>query len=183
MELIRVGTAGGVRLNALGKRRITIGRSTECDVVLVDATVSRLHASIELVGNSWRIVDKGSRNGVYVNGVRASRATPIRSGDRISLGDASFQVGEASPSMEDQELTRQPRVVFEGVPLTPRETEVLLQVALGLTDEQIAERVTISIKTVRTHLDRIRDKTGCRRRAELTRLAVEAGLLGDERVS
>jgi len=35
----------------------------------------------------------------------------------------------------------------------------------------------ISIRTVRSHLDRIRDKTGCRRRADLTRLALREGLV------
>ncbi|HEY2521385.1 MAG TPA: hypothetical protein VGJ19_14835 [Streptosporangiaceae bacterium] len=34
-----------------------------------------------------------------------------------------------------------------------------------------------AVRTVRSHLDRIRDKTGCRRRADLTRLALEAGLV------
>jgi DNA-binding CsgD family transcriptional regulator len=33
------------------------------------------------------------------------------------------------------------------------------------------------VRTVHTHLDRIRDKTGCRRRADLTRLALQAGLV------
>jgi DNA-binding CsgD family transcriptional regulator len=49
-------------------------------------------------------------------------------------------------------------------------------VAQGQTDAQIAGGLTISISTVRSHLDRIRDKTGCRRRADLTRLALQAGL-------
>ena len=35
----------------------------------------------------------------------------------------------------------------------------------------------ISVRTVTSHLDRIRDKTGCRRRADLTRLALSAGLV------
>jgi DNA-binding CsgD family transcriptional regulator len=35
----------------------------------------------------------------------------------------------------------------------------------------------ISIRTVSTHLDRIRDKTGCRRRADMTRLALRTGLV------
>jgi DNA-binding CsgD family transcriptional regulator len=39
------------------------------------------------------------------------------------------------------------------------------------------DRVYISVRTVGSHLDRIRDKTGCRRRADLTRLAFSAGLL------
>ena len=35
----------------------------------------------------------------------------------------------------------------------------------------------ISVRAVASHLDRIRDKTGCRRRADLTRLALSAGLV------
>ncbi len=45
--------------------------------------------------------------------------------------------------------------------------------AAGGTDSDIAARLFISVRTVRSHLDRIRDKTGCRRRSELTRLAIE----------
>jgi DNA-binding CsgD family transcriptional regulator len=58
--------------------------------------------------------------------------------------------------------------------LTKRERELLALLAEGLTDNQIAEKLFISLRTVRSHLDRIRDKTGYRRRAELTRLAVSA---------
>jgi predicted ATPase/DNA-binding CsgD family transcriptional regulator len=61
--------------------------------------------------------------------------------------------------------------------MSPREQELVLQVARGLTDAQIAAELFISISTVRSHLDRIRDKTGCRRRADLTRLALEASLI------
>jgi DNA-binding CsgD family transcriptional regulator len=61
--------------------------------------------------------------------------------------------------------------------LSPRERELVTLVAQGQTDAQIAEHLTISIRTVRSHLDRIRDKTGCRRRADLTRLALQAGLV------
>jgi DNA-binding CsgD family transcriptional regulator len=45
------------------------------------------------------------------------------------------------------------------------------------TDAQIAARLYISVRTVRSHLDRIRDKTGCRRCADLTRLALAAELM------
>jgi DNA-binding CsgD family transcriptional regulator len=61
--------------------------------------------------------------------------------------------------------------------LTPRETELLALVAQGHTDARIAEMMFISIRTVRSHLDRIRDKTGRRRRADLTRLALQRDLL------
>jgi DNA-binding CsgD family transcriptional regulator len=61
--------------------------------------------------------------------------------------------------------------------LSPRERELVTLVAQGHTDAQIADQLYISVRTVSSHLDRIRDKTGCRRRADLTRLALSAGLV------
>jgi DNA-binding CsgD family transcriptional regulator len=61
--------------------------------------------------------------------------------------------------------------------LSARERELVTLVAQGRTDAQIAAQLYISIRTVRSHLDRIRDKTGCRRRADLTRLALTEGLV------
>jgi len=61
--------------------------------------------------------------------------------------------------------------------LSPRERELVTLVAQGRTDAQIAAQLYISVRTVSSHLDRIRDKTGCRRRADLTRLALSAGLV------
>jgi len=61
--------------------------------------------------------------------------------------------------------------------LSPRERELVTLVAQGITDIQIAAKLFISVRTVGSHLDRIREKTGCRRRADLTRLALTAGLV------
>jgi len=60
--------------------------------------------------------------------------------------------------------------------LSARERELVTLVAQGRTNAQIAGQLHISIRTVSSHLDRIRDKTGCRRRTDLTRLALSAGL-------
>jgi len=65
----------------------------------------------------------------------------------------------------------------EPLRLSARERELLMLVAEGRTNAQIAQQLFISVRTVGSHLDRIRDKTGCRRRADLTRLALEAGLV------
>ena len=65
-----------------------------------------------------------------------------------------------------------------GLPqLSARERELVTLVARGHTDAQIAAQLYISVRTVRSHLDRIRNKTGSRRRADLTRLALHAGLV------
>jgi len=61
--------------------------------------------------------------------------------------------------------------------LSARERELVTLVAQGRTDAQIAAQLSISVRTVRSHLDRTRHKTGCRRRADLTRLALQAGLV------
>jgi predicted ATPase/DNA-binding CsgD family transcriptional regulator/transcriptional regulator with XRE-family HTH domain len=64
-----------------------------------------------------------------------------------------------------------------GGELSARERELVTLVAQGATNAQIATQLGISVRTVGSHLDRIRDKTGCRRRADLTRLALTAGLV------
>jgi predicted ATPase/DNA-binding CsgD family transcriptional regulator len=61
--------------------------------------------------------------------------------------------------------------------LSARERQLVTLVAKGSTDAEIAAQLYISVRTVRSHLDRIRDKTGCRRRADLTRLALSAGIV------
>ena len=61
--------------------------------------------------------------------------------------------------------------------LSARERELITLVAQGRTNAQIAAELHISVRTVGSHLDRIRDKTGCRRRTDLTRLALSAHLV------
>jgi predicted ATPase/DNA-binding CsgD family transcriptional regulator len=61
--------------------------------------------------------------------------------------------------------------------LSARERELVRLVAQGRTNAEIAAELYISVRTVGSHLDRIRDKTGCRRRADLTRLALDARLV------
>jgi DNA-binding CsgD family transcriptional regulator len=61
--------------------------------------------------------------------------------------------------------------------LSTGERQLVILVAQGRTDAQIAAQLYISVPMVSSDLDRIRDKTGCRRRADLTRLALSAGLV------
>ena len=60
--------------------------------------------------------------------------------------------------------------------LSEREREIVELLAGGATDAQIAGRLFLSVNTVRSHLERIRDKTGARRRADLVRYAIQAGI-------
>jgi predicted ATPase/DNA-binding CsgD family transcriptional regulator len=77
----------------------------------------------------------------------------------------------------DAPPVRQEQAVARLAGLSPREQELMTLVARGNTDTQIASQLFISVRTVRSHLDRIRDKTGCRRRVDLTRMALQVGLV------
>ena len=62
-------------------------------------------------------------------------------------------------------------------PLTPRELEVVKLIAEAHTNEQIAEQLVISRKTVERHRANILEKLGMRDRVELTRYAIRRGLI------
>lgn len=64
-----------------------------------------------------------------------------------------------------------------GGELSEREAEVLALIAIGLTNAEIAERLYVSVRTVETHRAHIHQKLDVRTRAELVRVAREAGLL------
>jgi hypothetical protein len=67
------------------KERFILGRSkSQADLVLDDANVSRQHAAIERVGDTWFLADLGSTNGCYVDGQRVSRRQ-LSDGDLIEI--------------------------------------------------------------------------------------------------
>jgi DNA-binding NarL/FixJ family response regulator len=61
--------------------------------------------------------------------------------------------------------------------LTPREREVLVEVAGGLSNEEIAGTLHLSESTVKTHVSRVMAKVGARDRAQLVVAAYESGLV------
>ena len=61
--------------------------------------------------------------------------------------------------------------------ITPRESEVLSHIADGLTNAEIAEKVSLSVNTVDTHRKNLLAKLGLRNTAQLIRYAVEKGLV------
>ena len=61
--------------------------------------------------------------------------------------------------------------------LTPRESEIVRYVAVGMRNAEVATRLSLSESTVKTHLTNIFHKLGIRDRTELTRYAIKTGLV------
>jgi predicted ATPase/class 3 adenylate cyclase/DNA-binding CsgD family transcriptional regulator len=92
----------------------------------------------------------------------------------LALGTAQRVPGPA-PAVTVPVARRGPADSQAG-PLSARERQIMALLAGGASDAKIAETLFVTPNTVRTHLDRIRDKTCARNRAELTRYAIQAGI-------
>ena len=77
----------------LFKKRLTIGRTQQNDIQLQAPHISRRHAVVMTEGDVTRIVDWGSKNGVYVNSTRVTEHF-LASGDVVMIGDAKFRYEE-----------------------------------------------------------------------------------------
>ena len=108
-------------------------------------------------------------------------------GRTLSQADAiALAVGTVPPDPGQPDPGPAPAVTVPAVhdappdgpagPLSARERQIMALLAGGASNAQIAQTLFVTPNTVRTHLDRIRDKTGARNRAELTRYAIQTGI-------
>lgn len=92
--MIELLVANGIRTGTvffLDGEAATIGRSSECDIVIPDGWISGRHALLEVRGDRVWILDLESRNGTFVNDRRV-REAPLRPGDRVGLGQTLAEV-------------------------------------------------------------------------------------------
>jgi two-component system cell cycle response regulator len=75
----------GKRLELHGSR-VRLGRDADSDLVLLDEGVSRHHARLERSGESWVVMDVGSRNGTLLNGKPLLGVRWLKNGDLLKLG-------------------------------------------------------------------------------------------------
>lgn len=111
-------------------------------------------------------IDSGARGYLFKDAAHLELIEAVRhaAGGREYL-PAAIAAGLRSEGKADQ-----------GV-LTPRETEVLGLMALGHTNREIAGQLSLSVRTVETHRSHIQQKLGLSSRPDLTRYALENGLI------
>ncbi|MCS4277951.1 FHA domain-containing protein [Mycetocola lacteus] len=76
----------------LGTGPISIGRSSDSNVILKDDYTSTHHARLLLWGEDWMLQDLDSTNGTFLDGKRISAPTPIHLGDVIKVGATTFEL-------------------------------------------------------------------------------------------
>src|SRR5512136_2851434 len=82
---LSVGGQSG-RSYPIGEKGLIVGRDPgQCDIVISDPNVSRLHAWVTVKKGEVVVIDRGSTNGTYVNNVKVENAK-LKSGDVIQLG-------------------------------------------------------------------------------------------------
>ena len=170
----------------------------EPDVVLMDLGMPTMDG----VEATRRLTESGSRTRVVVLTTyadddwvfRALQAgargylTKDAGADEIAAAVMTVAGGEAQldPSVQRRLLEALARGAHVGVPgpapttppddgLTSREAEVLTVIAEGLSNTEIAERLYVSEATVKTHVNHLLAKTGCRDRAALVAYAYRSG--------
>jgi hypothetical protein len=104
-----------------------IGRSLgDCDLTLLHSSVSLVHAAIERDGDGWKVVDKGSRNGTFVDSARVESA-------RLSDG-ARLRIGEVAMFFVDRQLPRAEQPTGPGRTAPSRRDQLIFTASLRATN-------------------------------------------------
>jgi hypothetical protein len=174
--------------------RLIVGSAPDCDVVVGDTSVSRVHAMLHQLNGRWFIEDCDSRNGTAVNGQQLTSLHPLRPSDEVRLGRARVVFcGQPSAGGNPTDA------VIARPPITAREHDVLVALCRPLvngdvftepaTVREMAAALTVSDNAVKLHLANLASKFGVvgpeRRRSRLANAALDAGAvtLADLRTS
>ncbi|GAB4055279.1 response regulator transcription factor [Catellatospora paridis] len=177
-----------------GAQAVRIGPSVRPDVVVLDLQLPDL-SGVEVIrglvaalpqvrvlvlsasGEQQDVLDAvkaGAAGYLLKSAAREEFLDAVR---RTAEGDAVFTAGLAGLVLgEYRRLAAAPGDGPDAPRLSERETEVLRLVAKGLTYRQIAERLTLSHRTVQNHVQNTLGKLQLHNRVELVRYAIEQGL-------
>ncbi len=185
---------GDQRILDLGDaaERLTIGRSASNGLALSwDSEVSRVHATLERLGEEWTFVDDGrSRNGSFLDGERVSGRIRLRDGDAIGLGRTVVVFRSPTGRESLRTATSQQHAVPA---ITDAQRRVLVALcrpyagssfAVPASNRQIADELVLGVETIKTHMRALFEAFELgelpqhHKRAALAQRALDSGLVG-----
>lgn len=88
-ELLSTDSPNKKEGHVVNKKRVLIGRSQACDIVLSGSDVTAIHAVLEIQNNGFKIYDMNSTNGTFVNGEKVV-AKEFGVNDKVQFGTSEF---------------------------------------------------------------------------------------------
>ena len=153
-------------LNGLEATRVLAGPAVEDPLAVVVITTFDLdeyvHGALKAGARGFLLKDAGPE--LLTQAVHAAA-----NGEALIAPSVTVRLLAAFADLRTSEPLRQP---IE--PLTAREEEVMVTVARGLTNAEIASELHISLSTVKTHLASLMNKLGARNRVEIAMWAYES---------
>jgi pSer/pThr/pTyr-binding forkhead associated (FHA) protein len=159
-----------------------VGRSSRCNFVLDDLSVSRVHAEVSVNGETVCVADLKSRNGTFVDGVRVTKAE-LQPGQSVSFGNAQFHlisdkrgdefpadVSEMSTHFVHSKAAHHPPAALR---LSIAQLRVLDLLLTGRSEKEVAVRLQLSPHTVHNHVKVIYRRMKVSSRPELLALFVD----------
>ena len=137
-------------------------------VVTMHEDPAYLRAALAAGGSGY--VVKSAADGELLTAIRALAQGRTFVSMKLTDSDADQVLGHQATSTQSPPRARASL-------LSPREQDVLKLVAQGYTNQEVGTRMHLSVKTIETYRARLMDKLGLHSRADLTRYALEMGLL------
>jgi len=163
--LLDISMPGGGGIGALERLRKT---SPETRVLMLTAHDDPEYLRVALVSGAAGFILKNAAGAELISAIRTvhqgrTYVDPTLAGAALRGILAAAERASAGDNPTDR--------------LSPREIEVLRQLALGYTNKEIANRLELSVKSVETYRARVSEKLGLSGRAELFRYALENGMI------
>lgn len=155
-----------------------LGRSSVCDFVLNERSVSRRHAKIRIQESGLHISDLGSRNGTFVNERRVV-SDHVASGQLVRFGKVEFMLMAEDlaflQSSSEEETDKPPHWIHENGKraqpsdgtLSDAQRRVFDLIVARLPEKAISRRLNLSKHTVHTHTQNIFKAFGVHSRTQL----------------
>ena len=165
-RLIELNTPERMAHN-LGEDIFRIGRQPDNNLPVQDALVSRYHAEIQKVNGQYRVMDKSSLNGVYVNHLKIENEEALSHGDVIQVGGVTLffeDLESVSPEKEEAGEKAKAVPVEEGPSSRLVGKEIVK--SLDSPDSGYEVDVLLSLEEDRRKLRELKEKSGAPARLE-----------------